>query len=76
MPGVLRPNLDCPRCGRKVMATYNEWNGSSNTHRRDYMHHGDDAEWMHCVETMPYEQGLARAQDEAARPGDPMPTDW
>jgi len=58
------------------MGVYNEWNGSSDTHRREYIHYGDEDESMHCVETMPYNDGLKRATAEMARPGDPMPNDW
>ena len=72
----MRPDLVCPKCDKPVMGVYNEWNGSSDTHRREYIHYGDEDESMHCVETMPYREGLDRAAAESARPGDPMPKDW
>ncbi|HWN84385.1 MAG TPA: hypothetical protein VNN99_04515 [Vicinamibacterales bacterium] len=78
MPGVLRPDLLCPHCGKPVIAVFNEWWATSDEHIREYIHRGDAeiGPEGHCIEKMPYAEGVKRAQDEAARPGDPMPTDW
>ena len=78
MPGVLRPGLLCPKCGRKVTAVFNEWRGSEDVHIREYLHE-DDArlgEFGHCTEWMPYDEGLARRDENAAPPGHPLPRDW
>ena len=74
----MRPDLLCPLCDKAVLMVYNEWKSDQNMLRREYFHREDVVtnNTAGCVVELPYNEGLKRSQDEAARPGDPMPTDW
>jgi len=70
MPGILKPGLVCPHCGKPVMAVFNEWQRANDLHLREYIHHGDAdvGEAGHCRVRMTYAEGLRVAEAEGADP--------
>jgi hypothetical protein len=71
MPGILRPDLDCPMCGKHVICVFHEWSGSQDTATFEYHHHDDpqrereDLEPQPCRAVLPYAEGLARMKSES-----------